>query len=146
VYIPNTKFNRKSLVVSGKQHTDFPVRVQFLHLLSNLVSTSRSWLRASSMITSNKNQPDALSFKIIKFYFTLRCSTCFGHHCVYHQELPTIAHAASGHRVVLCQLLPPALFCCYCCFRFRESSSNNRTGLEDATGITPHGDQRLHMQ
>jgi hypothetical protein len=41
-----------------------------------------------------------ISFKIIKFYFTLRCSTCFGHHCVYHQELPSTAHAASGHRVM----------------------------------------------
>jgi hypothetical protein len=38
-----------------------------------------------------------ISFKIIKFYFTLRCSTCFGKHCVHHQELPTTAHAASGH-------------------------------------------------
>jgi hypothetical protein len=41
-----------------------------------------------------------ISFKIIKFYFTLRCSTCFGH----------------------------------------------RTGLDDATETTPHGDQRLHVQ
>jgi hypothetical protein len=50
-----------------------------------------------------------ISFKIIKFYFTLRCSTCFGNHCVHHQELPTTAHAASGHRVVLRRLRPPAL-------------------------------------
>jgi hypothetical protein len=28
----------------------------------------------------------------------------------------------------------------------RESSSNNRTGLEDATETTPHGDQSLHVQ
>jgi hypothetical protein len=28
-----------------------------------------------------------ISFKIIKFYFTLCCSTCFRHHCVHHQEL-----------------------------------------------------------
>jgi hypothetical protein len=77
-----------------------------------------------------------ISFKIIKFYFTLRRSTCFGHHCVHHQELPTAAHAVSGHRVVLCRLFPPALFCCYC---------NNSTGLEDATDTTPHGDQRLHV-
>jgi hypothetical protein len=42
-----------------------------------------------------------INFKIIKFYFTLRCSACFGHHCVHRQEIPTIAHAASGHRVVV---------------------------------------------
>jgi hypothetical protein len=58
-----------------------------------------------------------ICFKIIKFYFTLRCSTGFGHHCVHHQELPTIAPTASGHRVMLCWLRPPALFCCYCCER-----------------------------
>jgi hypothetical protein len=55
-----------------------------------------------------------ISFKIITFYFTLCCSTCFGHHCVYHQEFLIAAHAVSGHRVVLGQLFPPALFCCYC--------------------------------
>jgi hypothetical protein len=32
-----------------------------------------------------------ISFKIIKFYFTLCCSTCFGHHCVHHQELLSAA-------------------------------------------------------
>jgi hypothetical protein len=66
-----------------------------------------------------------ISFKIIKFYFTLCCSTCFGHHCVHHQELLIAAHAVSGHRVVFC---------------------NNRTGLEETTDSTPHGDQRLHVQ
>jgi hypothetical protein len=76
--------------ITSVMHSNFSVRTL----------TSRSWLRASSMTTLNKNQADALSFKIIKFYFTLRCSTCFGHHCVHHQELPTTAHAASGHRVV----------------------------------------------
>jgi hypothetical protein len=54
-----------------------------------------------------------ISFKIIKFYFTLPCSTCFGHHCVHHQELSTTAPAASGHRVVKFRLRPSALFCCY---------------------------------
>jgi hypothetical protein len=34
-----------------------------------------------------------ISFKIIKFYVTLCCSTCFGHHCVHHQELLIAAHA-----------------------------------------------------
>jgi hypothetical protein len=77
-----------------------------------------------------------ISFKIIKFYFTLCCSTCFGHHCVHHQEFPTAAHAASGHRVVLCRLRPPAMFYCYCL-----TDSNNRT----TTDTTPHGDQRLHV-
>jgi hypothetical protein len=66
-----------------------------------------------------------ISFKIIKFYFTLCCSTCFGHHCVHHQELFIAAHAVCGHRVVLGRLFPPALFCCYCCF----CSSNNRTNV-----------------
>jgi hypothetical protein len=47
------------------------------------------------------------SFKIIKLYFTLCCSTCFGHHCVHHQELLIAAHAVSGHRVVLGRLFPP---------------------------------------
>jgi hypothetical protein len=56
-----------------------------------------------------------ISFKVIKFYFTLCCSTCFGHHCVHYQELFIAAHAVSGHRVVLGRLFPPALFCCYCC-------------------------------
>jgi hypothetical protein len=51
-----------------------------------------------------------ICFKIIKFYFTLRCSTCFGHYCFHYQELPTTAPAASGYRVMLCWLRPPALF------------------------------------
>jgi hypothetical protein len=78
-----------------------------------------------------------ISFKIVKFYFTLRCSTCFGHHCVHHQELPSTAHAASGHRVVYVSVAPssPVLLLL-----------NNRTGLEDATELTTHGDQRLHVQ
>jgi hypothetical protein len=80
-----------------------------------------------------------ICFKIIKsFYYTLRCSTCFGHYCVHHQEPSTTAPTASGYRVVLCWLRPPALFWCYC--------SKNRTGLEDATETTPHGNQRLYVQ
>jgi hypothetical protein len=82
-----------------------------------------------------------ISFKIIKFYFTLCRSTCFGQHCVHHQELLIAAHTVSGHRVALGQLFPPALFCCS-----RESSSNNRTRLEETTDPTPHSDQRLHVQ
>jgi hypothetical protein len=51
-----------------------------------------------------------ISFKIIKTLFLLLfCSTCFGHHCVHHQELLIAAHAVSGHRVVLGWLFPPAL-------------------------------------
>jgi hypothetical protein len=35
-----------------------------------------------------------ICFNIIKiFYYTLCCSTCFGHHCVHHQEPSTTAHA-----------------------------------------------------
>jgi hypothetical protein len=55
-----------------------------------------------------------ICFQIITFYYTLRCSSCFGRYCVHHQEPSTTAHAASGYRVVLCWLCPPALFCCYC--------------------------------
>jgi hypothetical protein len=51
-----------------------------------------------------------ISFKIVKFYFTLCCSTCFRHHCAHHKELLIAAHAVSGHRVVLGRLFPPALF------------------------------------
>jgi hypothetical protein len=51
-----------------------------------------------------------ISFKIIQFYFTLCRSTCFGHHCVHHQELLIAAHAVSGHRVVLVWLFPPAFY------------------------------------
>jgi hypothetical protein len=54
-----------------------------------------------------------ISFKIITFYFTLCCSTCFGQHCVHYQELLIAAHVVSGHRVMLGQLFPPAMFCCY---------------------------------
>jgi hypothetical protein len=42
-----------------------------------------------------------ITFKIIKFYFTLCCSTCFGHHFVHHQELVIAAHAVSGPRVAV---------------------------------------------
>jgi hypothetical protein len=31
-------------------------------------------------------------------------------------------------------------------FRESESSSNNRTRLEETTDPTPHGDQKLHVQ
>jgi hypothetical protein len=41
------------------------------------------------------------------------CSTCFGHHCVHHQELLIAAHAVSGHCVVLCRFFPPALLFYY---------------------------------
>jgi hypothetical protein len=43
-----------------------------------------------------------ICFKIVKFYYNLCCSTCFGHCCVHHQEPSTSAHAASGYRVVWC--------------------------------------------
>jgi hypothetical protein len=64
-----------------------------------------------------------ICFKILKFYYTLCCSTCFGHYCVHHQEPSTTAHAASGYRVVLCWLRPPAVFCCYCRFDFPSQVS-----------------------
>jgi hypothetical protein len=83
---------------------------------------SRSRFRASSMILNKTNQMH-ISFKIIKFYFTLCCSTSFGHHCVHHRELLIAAHAVSGHSVVLGRLL--------------LLSSNNRTRLEETTDTTP---------
>jgi hypothetical protein len=46
-----------------------------------------------------------LCFKIVKFYYNLRRSTCFGHYCVHYQKHSTIANAASGYRVILCWLL-----------------------------------------
>jgi hypothetical protein len=48
-----------------------------------------------------------ISFKIIKnFNLLLFSSTCFGHHCVHHQELLIASHAVSGHRVVLVLMFP----------------------------------------
>jgi hypothetical protein len=41
-----------------------------------------------------------ISFKIIKL-LPLFCSTCFGHHCVHHQELLIAAHAVSGHLSII---------------------------------------------
>jgi hypothetical protein len=51
-----------------------------------------------------------LCSKIVKFYYNLCRSTCFGHYCVHHLEPSTTAHTASGYRVILCWLRPPALF------------------------------------
>ena len=39
------------------------------------------------VITWIRRQLDVLCFKILKILFTLFRSTCFGHHCVHHQEL-----------------------------------------------------------
>jgi hypothetical protein len=92
-----------------------------------------------------------ISFKIIKFYFTLRCSTCFGHHSVHHQELPTAA-LLHRHTAVTTeqdwrkQPTQHHTVTRHCSIDTRESSSNNRTGLEEATDTTPHGDQRLNVQ
>jgi hypothetical protein len=53
-----------------------------------------------------------LCFKIVKFllqiYVALHVSDTVVSH---HQEPSTTAHAASGNRVILCWLRPPALFC-----------------------------------
>ena len=49
--------------------------------------------------------------KILKMLFTLFRSTCFGRHCVYHQELLSCA-CSLWSRVVLGSLCPPVLLCC----------------------------------
>jgi hypothetical protein len=38
------------------------------------------------------------------------------------------------------------VWCSFGCVLQPCLRSNNRTGLEDATETTPHGDQRLHVQ
>ena len=43
--------------------------------------------------------------------FTLFRSTCFGHHCVHHQELLSCT-CSLWSRVVLGSLCPPVLLCC----------------------------------
>ena len=51
--------------------------------------------------------------KILKILFTLFRSTCFGHHCVHHQELLSCT-CSLWSRVVLGSLCPPVLLCCNC--------------------------------
>ena len=48
--------------------------------------------------------------KILKILFTLFRSTCFGHHCVHHQELLSCT-CSLWSRVVLGSLCPPVLLC-----------------------------------
>jgi hypothetical protein len=50
-----------------------------------------------------------ICFKIVKFLLQSMLLYMFGHCCVHHQEPSTTAHAASGYRVILCWLRPPAL-------------------------------------
>ena len=64
--------------------------------------------------------------KILKIVFTLFRSTCFGHHCVHHQELLRCT-CSLWSRVVLVSLCPPVLLC------------YNTAGLEDTTNQAPHG-------
>ena len=49
--------------------------------------------------------------KILKILFALFSSTCFGHHCVHHQELLSCT-CSLWSRVVLGSLCPPVLLCC----------------------------------
>jgi hypothetical protein len=88
-----------------------------------------------------------IRFKIIKFllhstllymFRTLLCpSSGAFHHCTCSLWLPCgVVLVASSSPVLL--LLPTAFVTAY--------GSNKRTGLEDATNTTPHGNQRLHVQ
>ena len=63
--------------------------------------------------------------KILKIVFTLFSSTCFGHHCVHHQELLSCIRSLWS-RVVLGSLYPPVLL------------YYNTAGLEDTTNQAPH--------
>ena len=63
------------------------------------------------IITLNKNANQMyFVLKILKILFTFR-STCFGHHCVHHQELLSCT-CSLWSRVVLGSLCPPVLLCC----------------------------------
>ena len=53
--------------------------------------------------------------KILKIVFTLFSSTCFGHHCVHHQELLSCT-CSLWSCVVLGSLCPPVLLCYNCSF------------------------------
>ena len=55
--------------------------------------------------------------KSLKFLilFTLFRSTCFGHHCVRHQELLSCT-CSLWSCVVLGSLCPPVLLCCNCSY------------------------------
>jgi hypothetical protein len=63
-----------------------------------------------------------LCFKIVKFLLQSMSLYMFRTLCVHHQEHSTTAHAASGYRVILCWLRPPALFCC----EYQENSAGGR--------------------
>ena len=64
-------------------------------------------------LNKNANQIYCVS-KILKILFTLFRSTCFGHHCVHHQELLSCT-CSLWSRVVLGSLCPSVLLCCNCC-------------------------------
>jgi hypothetical protein len=87
------------------------------------------------------HQPDATIFQFIILTF-IYSSTCFGRSPAYQQEL----NDCSGSLWFYLRIVVTAVLCSWSGRLTRESSSNNRTGLEDATETTPHGDQRLHVQ
>jgi len=83
------------------------------------------------MITLNKNANQMyFALKILKILSTLFSSTCFGHHCVHHQELFSCT-CSLWSRVVLGSLCPPVLLCCNC--------SYNIAGLEAEVFSADHG-------
>jgi len=88
------------------------------------------------VITWIKRQLDVLCFKILKILFTLFRSTCFGRHCVHHQELLSCT-CSLWSRVVLGSLCSPVLLCCNCL-------QHSRTGGHNEPSTTR--DQRLHVQ
>ena len=72
--------------------------------------------------------------KILKILFTLFPSTCFGCHCVHHQELLSCT-CSLWSRVVLGSLCPPALLCCNTVTTqqdWRTQRTKHHTGPETA--------------
>jgi len=70
--------------------------------------------------------------KILKILFTLFRSTCFGHHCVHHQELLSCT----------CSLWSSVVLGSLCCVL--QQLQHSRTGGHNVPSTTL--DQRLHVQ
>jgi len=82
--------------------------------------------------------------KILKILFTLFRSTCFGHHCVHHQELLSCTCSLRS-RVVLGSLCPTVLLCCTIPHTTPHTTlQHSRTGGHNEPSTTL--DQRLHVQ
>ena len=72
--------------------------------------------------------------KFLKFYLHYSRSTCFGHHCVHHQELLSCT-CSLWSRVVLGSLCPPVLLYCNSVTtqqEWRTQRTKHHTGPETA--------------